>query len=89
MHAAAHGQVKPVLPREPHGSNDVADLLGRQHRQRAFVEHAVMNRPRLVVALVLRRDHSPAHLLTKSLNSLSNSAVLWWYLPLPTLPLAR
>ena len=62
--AAAHGEIESVLAGEVHGSDDVADLLGLQDRQRPLVEHAVVDHARLVVAFVLRGDHSTAHLLT-------------------------
>ena len=52
--AAAHGKIEPVLAREVHRSDDVSDLLGLHDRQRPPVEHAVVNRARLVVALVAR-----------------------------------
>jgi hypothetical protein len=58
-----------VLPGEIHGRDDVADLLGLQHRQRPFVEHAVVDRARLVVILVIRGDHPTAHLLTQGPDS--------------------
>jgi hypothetical protein len=54
-----------MLPGDVHGSDDVADLLGHQYRQRPFVEHAVVDRARLAITLVLRGDHPAAYLLTQ------------------------
>ena len=58
-----------MLPGEIHGRDDVADLLGLQYRQRPSVEHAVVDRARLVVILVIRGDHPTAHLLTQGPDS--------------------
>ena len=77
VHAATHGKVEPMLPGEVHGSDDVADLLGLQDRQRPLVEHAVVYRARLVVALVLRGDHPTAHLLPQKLKSLTSEGTLY------------
>jgi len=71
MHAAAHGQIESVLLREVHDGDDIADLLGLQDRQRLPVEHAVVDHARRVVAFVRGGDHSTAHQVTQSLDSLA------------------
>jgi hypothetical protein len=64
VHTAAHRQIKSVLAGEVHRSDDVADLLGLQDRERTPVEHAVVDRALLVVAFVRFAEHPSAHLIT-------------------------
>jgi DNA-binding Lrp family transcriptional regulator len=61
---AAHREIESLLAGDVHGSNDVSDLLGLYDCKRPLVEHAIVDRARLVVAFILRGDHSAPHLLT-------------------------
>jgi hypothetical protein len=66
-----------VLAGEPDSSDDVADLLGHQDRERTLVEHAVMDGARLVVTLVRRSDHTTAQLLIQRLERLTGNGLTY------------
>jgi len=58
--ATADGEIQFVLAGEIHRRHHVRDLLGADHRTRAPVEHAVVYRAGLVVAVVIGGDDRAA-----------------------------
>src|SRR5579859_7038666 len=58
-------QVQVILPGEVDARDDVAHLLGVQHRQWPPVEHAVVNGAGLIVPFVVLRDDPPPRVFSQ------------------------
>ena len=66
--APADREVQPVLARRVHRRDDVACVLGSHDHERLPIDHRVVDAPRVLVALVVRRDHVAPHLLAERVH---------------------
>ena len=67
--AVADRQFESVVAGEVHARDHISHLLGPQHGERPFTEHAIVDSARLVVALAIGREDLTPHLLTEWLNA--------------------